>query len=137
MNNPVRAYERSEWRSAGYRHHPCAIVWKTGFFIDIRTEDTYIRVRCTGRISARCNNEYFLFTSVFYPAQVFIPPDTKSPRSVVYSASRAFLWRCVVWAYITTLCVVPSTCTRYMPCDNSIWLAFSTVVWCSNIPHKE
>ena len=31
MNNPVRAYERSEWRSAGYRHHPCAIVCKTGF----------------------------------------------------------------------------------------------------------
>ena len=30
MNNPVRAYERSEWRSAGYRHQPCSIVWKTG-----------------------------------------------------------------------------------------------------------
>ena len=26
MNNPVRAYERNEWRSAGYRHHPRTIV---------------------------------------------------------------------------------------------------------------
>ena len=31
MNNPVRAYERSEWRSAGYRLQLCLIVWKTGF----------------------------------------------------------------------------------------------------------
>ena len=39
MNNPVRAHEHCEWRSAGYCHYPCAIVWKTGIFIDIRTKD--------------------------------------------------------------------------------------------------
>ena len=43
MNNPVRAYERSEWRSAGYRHHPCAIVWKTGF-CDFRVFQTPVSV---------------------------------------------------------------------------------------------
>ena len=43
MNNPVRAYERSEWRSAGYRHHPRAIVCKTGF-CDFRVFQTPVSV---------------------------------------------------------------------------------------------
>ena len=43
MNNPVRAYERSEWRSAGYRHHPCVIVWKTGV-CDFRVFQTPVSV---------------------------------------------------------------------------------------------
>ena len=43
MNNPVRAYERSEWRSAGYRHHPSSIVCKTGF-CDFRVFQTPVSV---------------------------------------------------------------------------------------------
>ena len=43
MNNPVRAYERSEWRSAGYRHHPYSIVCKTGF-CDFRVFQTPVSV---------------------------------------------------------------------------------------------
>ena len=43
MNNPVRAYERSEWRCAGYRQPPCAIVWKTGI-CDIRVFQTPVSV---------------------------------------------------------------------------------------------
>ena len=39
MNNPVRAYERSEWRSAGYRLPLCVIVWKTGFYNLSRLSD--------------------------------------------------------------------------------------------------
>ena len=39
MNNPVRAYERSEWRSAGYRLILCVIVWKTGFYNLSRLSD--------------------------------------------------------------------------------------------------
>ena len=39
MNNPVRAYERSEWRSAGYRLQICLIVWKTGFYNLSRLSD--------------------------------------------------------------------------------------------------
>jgi hypothetical protein len=39
MNNPVRAYERSEWRSAGYRLQLCLIVWKTGFYNLSRLSD--------------------------------------------------------------------------------------------------
>ena len=43
MNNPVRANEHSEWRSAGYCHYPCAIVWKTGF-CDFRVFQTPVSV---------------------------------------------------------------------------------------------
>ena len=39
MNNPVQAYERSEWRSAGYRLPLCVIVWKTGFYNLSRLSD--------------------------------------------------------------------------------------------------
>ena len=39
MNNPVRAYERSEWRSAGYRLQLCLIVWKTGIYNLSRLSD--------------------------------------------------------------------------------------------------
>ena len=43
MNNPVRAYEHREWRSAGYRQPPCAIVWKT-VFCDFRVFQTPVSV---------------------------------------------------------------------------------------------
>ena len=43
MNNPVRAYEHSEWQSAGYCHHPCVIVCKTGF-CDFRVFQTPVSV---------------------------------------------------------------------------------------------
>ena len=43
MNNPLRAHEHSEWRSAGYCHYLCAIVWKTGF-CDFRVFQTPVSI---------------------------------------------------------------------------------------------
>ena len=110
MNNPVRAYERSKWRSAGYRLPLCVIVWKTGFYNLSRLSDADV-----GRMPA---TPHFVPTAL---VQGYYISGHKAPqivRSTIFHPAWDFYFGHknikTYWAY-DSVSINPSVAGRHLP----------------------